>query len=316
MKRTILIKIGPNIHVNHLYEHLFCMKMIKDLNDLGLLRYIDYDYDARSYHGGFVWLNITNYSSKTNEIDEYIKSIKVDINEKSITTALNQIAAEKLEIATIDKDYVVSKIKDMNEMAWSDINSFKYFNDKSIKRTSKGFYLSKIPKSRIRILQVGAEINKNINKADYYVSIFDVIANRVVGILAEGIIDKFGYYPVESKTVSSSDTAKIYETLHLVKDPNVPFRLDNIMHECIGHSRLVSTNGLLDKIYIFLQNANYEILHSSPDPLAIYENTGLLIGSLGWKNMATKDNIYSVLNSMNIYIKFGNEKIIFPFTES
>ncbi len=103
MKRIAAIKPFTNQFVAHVYEHIVASSTMRAFREHGLLPYIDYMLDAKTYYKGAVCLEVYLYSDEAKAIGEDILKLDADVSQESIDTALLQISAEKsLEFMYVD----------------------------------------------------------------------------------------------------------------------------------------------------------------------------------------------------------------------
>ncbi|MBL8160260.1 hypothetical protein JNJ66_07450 [Candidatus Saccharibacteria bacterium] len=118
-KHLVFAKSAPNPELAHVYEHMFAMSLAAELRQEGLLGYLDYLLDAKTYHKGILWFEISLFSDKAMAFAPKILSHRTPLSEDHINMALLQIMAEKLaNVAEVDQEGFLAGVAALNEARW------------------------------------------------------------------------------------------------------------------------------------------------------------------------------------------------------
>ncbi len=95
MSRIVLIKTCSEIQLAHLYEHLYLSAFVELCRTQGLLNYIDYRWYGKTFHGGFMYIDITLVSPEAHALEGRLYDLPVPCDQRTIEAAASEINAEK-----------------------------------------------------------------------------------------------------------------------------------------------------------------------------------------------------------------------------
>jgi hypothetical protein len=85
-------------------------------------------------------------------------------------------------------------------------------------------------------------------------------------------------------------------------------QLSDELEACVDHIKMMLKDGIVSKLVEALQGATYQVPSNTPDELKIYESTGILIGTKGWKSIATEANLDKIIKNTSLKLTYGKEK--------
>lgn len=119
MKYLALAKPVSDSDVAHVYEHMFATSLTYSMRESGLLPYVDYSFDAKTYHKGILWCELMLFSAQAKHYETLIESHKVAIDDDSINAALLQVMAEKrCDVDSLSKALMRKALIDINARQW------------------------------------------------------------------------------------------------------------------------------------------------------------------------------------------------------
>jgi hypothetical protein len=82
-------------------------------------------------------------------------------------------------------------------------------------------------------------------------------------------------------------------------------RLSNELELCRASIQYALASNVTDKLVDYLQDEGAAINGKSPDSVEIYNDTGIVIGFVGWHEIATQENIREVLSHTTFQLVYG-----------
>lgn len=108
-----------DLAVGHLYEHIYCDAFTEYLRSNNLFSYVDYYLNAKTYHEGYVVLEIDVYNDDALELIELFIKTPISINSDLINGGLLQIMAEfTSDIKYMNEDLLDSRLEEYSKSSW------------------------------------------------------------------------------------------------------------------------------------------------------------------------------------------------------
>jgi len=304
MKTLYLIKFIDHVQLGHLYEHIFLMQLGTWLRQKGLYAYLDFSTEGSTYYSGAVYVTVRLYSPEAARIEDQIRTFIPKLDKPAIENGLLQISAEKVsKVSEQDDDVILSKLSEYQSQPWHDMDSFPVRDTSQIPKNIVGLRLSKVSDRKVLYAhqQIILDSTTAADVRESTLPLFYVLSKVLYANLIEILAIQCGYYSLKdsynytSKKISETNTYIVYDkhTLETEVDVTRQFIQTSIL------------NGLTNKIIHFLQNVTLKTPANSPDDGGILDRTGIAIGSKGWQQIATSENIKRVLEGMTIEYKIG-----------
>ncbi len=308
MRQLTLVKINPNHNINHLYEHLFCNELERLFIAKGLINYLDYHYDAKSYYGGFIHIQLLCFTPEAEKMINQVTRLAPSFDTAAVLKAHREIMAEKLSQSTSNIDKVIVMLEEIHRKPWQQIDNFSIYARPDIRLSSTGIALYDAPSSHFRTLSCTvsladtAGLGKEISWPLFYIIAASLLNNVTIMNAREHA------YFCHDKTWKF--TKKMVD--HTSKSKVIKQHSVNLATLQKDYEKLFATmmhDGYVSKLANYLQEASYKRSLAAPDELQFFEASQLLVGAQGWKLAGTPDNIQALLKNITIDVVQANEKI-------
>lgn len=304
MSRLVLIKTCKEIQLAHLYEHMFLSAFVEFCRTQKLLDYLDYRWFGRTYHGGFIYIDIVLVSPAAQRLSSNIMELDVKINKKSIEKAVYEINAEKQKRIGANESKLMAELRKLHAKSWQNRGDFLALDLRTLRRSKKVVWDSGIT-AYTRKLTLEVELNADFASQNRtLLPLFGIVARTILDNISSNLDARCYYFAYKS---GSTYSKTIKEVEHLRRWRGSPDSTDEL--EVCTHAVAESlTNGLVSKTANFLQDARFRKEHILPDELEIYEKCEVLIGDKGWQEAATTDNIMRILEHSTLQVIRGRKR--------
>jgi hypothetical protein len=306
MKRLTLIKLCNDPKLAHLYEHIYCYEIEHILGTHGLLSYLDYHYDARTYQGGFIHIPMFLFTKEADKMYDLLRDVNPEFDVGSVADAMAEIAAEQQIRIVADIDKVQAALRELHSEPWQDIETIANIDISSIRRTSQLLeYTYDAPVRDFKTLTVNIALRQN-DLIDSSVSypLFYILAESLSNNLTQLLARKFGYYGSESVFNYNNKGIK-----HVRKYKVLASRTSKLTTEqsdCRNWILEMLKAGYVRKVADYLQDASYEISLRAPNELAFYEVSDMMVGAQGWRDLGDEEKVRNILRHMQISLSTRN----------
>jgi hypothetical protein len=318
MQNITLIKHHPSVQLAHLYEHLFLMDANELLNSRGLFKWLDFTLNGTTYEqGGIVAIEFKTYNDQAKECISDLRNIKPNFSEPRVNKALMQLHAEEYyQLKASNIEVIIKELEVMDNMKWESLDDLNVINTHSMQRKQSPIHSTRKADDQPITTVVSLEIDSRVVEADPLALAIFTIASRMILLTANyKIVTKTGSYSwhlyaqLSGKRVSVDVLTAarfrkykpdLEQTSKMVQDTF------HSMHRSEAFDRLVNE----------LHNTSYDYGSSkAPDYEQLLTDTGILIGSNGWKSV-NKDTIYKVLNGTDVVVKRSQRIVRVPLVGS
>lgn len=310
MKSLTLFKPTRHIQLGHLYEHIYCDRVVEYLFDKNVFASVDYVLDGKMYHGGIMVIEFAAYTKEAEEYINDLASLSLTIDEDIMLNAWNQVESEKQEpFGHSGYDNIIAGLKELDSTPWQTFDELDVIDLNDLRRRAKPFYISseKIkPTKRLTINFFIQDVSSHKKRE------LLPLANRVLGVIGTNLQyfltreagihfdDESIHY--DKKTLTYHLTFKTYPGFEFndkeLRD-SVTYVLSNL-HEGGAFRRLCS------ELKAIPTSAEYWL---APPIQWLYESTYQVVGQKGWRRLATEENVREVLYDIQVEAKFGNRHI-------
>lgn len=310
MKETILIKQCPAIQLAHLYEHLFCSEVDKLFYENGLFPYVDYSLSANTHQTGIIYIKLETYTDLAKEFSTNIENIKLSFSDEALSVAASQLIAEN-EFAYTGSgiDDIKKHLKSLDDIAWQDIDSITSINTKGIKRQSTPFYIDTrhpLPAKKLFLtMAVDERAHENIMQMLPLLRLVSfLISDTYEAILS----DKYGLYSLDGEFKNSNKLTG-YQSVFNVPNGHLIDKKE-VLETVIVIIEYISLNNGFGRFVEELKDISYKSSSKvSPNALHGLTDTGILMGSEGWKELSSMTNIDTILKSLTLTVRTGSDKV-------
>lgn len=310
MKQYIFLKKSPSILNAHIYEHLFYMSIVDYLSSKGLYKYIDYDLVGKTYHGGFVYIELSSYSKSASLNKRVISKLDLGLNKERVEIALGQISAEinkTLHVPSMDS--LFETINELHVKPWYsieelDLMDVKEFHDSNNTSVQLGSSI----KSKQIVVSVIA--NNLAYKKREFITLTRQLYKAISDNLSDTLCDTFGLFQAgdsfKQKSAYRLDTTLLTSDQHLELEYGYELLAKQLIASMVK-------DGAFARLSKNLRTMSYrDDTMSAVSIESNYEDTLAIIGSKGWKRIATIENIRFILEDSEIVIKMGGSTITIP----
>jgi hypothetical protein len=318
MKNLILVKISPCIQLGHLYEHLFCHEVTSYFLQHNLFEYIDYELSASTHYSGFIVIDISFYTSEAATHADSLPTLTLPITEENINDGLDEIEAEKQAPLGYSKfANVLRELRELQETPWQQLDNLTVLDASSLRRKPKPLYITEGSFPRTRKLFINLVLNPAIpkDKQRLLLPLFRELVFAIGDNVQAALARSLSVYPQSHKFINSSQ--RIYEAYVFATYPEYDAETSTIITLAQDVVAVLQEKGGFHTMTTQLQNVDYaHDTHSTPNIEKLYDETMLLLGMRGWREIATMENIELLLKHMSIEVKFGRKKASAPLARS
>lgn len=320
----ILVKQYPSFHIAWLYRILYCKSIDEFFYTQGMFRSLDYDLNASVYaKGGIITIEILFYGETVKQKANKLKNLSVDIDEVSIGAGIGQIVAERQKpFYTPGVREIAEELKELHDQPWVDIDQLSSINTKSIEMKQGSLTLAAGPVQRTRSLIVDISLHPDmVTSHPELLPLFTCIATFIHCNCENIISNAFGLYGVGiKKDVRYEDDfgmPLVFRVPPSGKDlMNDTDRLKKILQLFVDWFEEFQDNKTIARFLGNLKYADYKDYRDlMPSPRATLHDTGIFVGTKGWRKIATVENCNLLLENTSIHVKYGRKKISLPAIE-
>lgn len=320
MKSILLIKQHPTIQLGHLYEHLFMRRVNEYFYENRLFKYLDYYAQGTTYEqGGIITVDCELYSKDAKELGHHIKDLRMNFDEdnRNISTALYQIAAEESERLYISsKKEVLAELKRLDSESWKNIDEFTLLDTRGFRRKNKPIYLTTQRRPKSSILRISLKLDKKFLVDNRMLSpLFMIIGRIILFTIGNRIAAEHGAYAGSEICVKENSSTMFYD-LFITKEVSAMLSNEEIKSTSEKTVKYLLNKTTREHIVTQLASINYgKDPFVAPNVDRLFKESNLLIGSIGWREIATLKNVNDILNHILIEVKMGSQKCLWPIDE-
>lgn len=279
----------------------------------GLYKSLDFAAWGSTYdQGGIIEINRELYSKKAQAFADKIAGLRIDVGERGdlVVPALRQICAEeKFQIRGSDSRKILAELRLLDERPWTNLDDVESIDTTKLKTSRKFLYLSRYEQASPRTLSIVIAPTDEMPRD--LTPLLHQTARLVLLATSDQLATARGYYQGELDGVASSNRT-VSELLVYRREA----RLVNLEVDCafvLDSIRQVLSDETKRRFLESIQSYTYA--GSSDDYLIapgqdrVIKQTNFYVGSRGWKQLATPENLEKVINTMLISVEFGRRKI-------
>lgn len=307
MKRITLIKTAAEIQVAHAYEHLYCEAIHALFNESNHFYYLDYSCRGTTYDSGLIHIEIDTYTPKAEHILEKTSGLTLSFSTVDLERVLAQIVAEeKRYVRGSEINKLQKALEAIQDKPWQTLEDLTVLDAQKLRRSRKSLWMTDQP-ARIKTLHCDLILDASFaQKNRQLVPVFDIVAYITQENLARELTRHFGYYREDNSSTYTSKTAKVSQ--ELAAWTRVISELTNerqITEAFVAH---LFDAGIVRRISSFLMQSTYALPFEAPNESGLFEASGILVGTAGWRQIGTEGNIREVLQHTTLQLTYGKEK--------
>lgn len=241
--------------------------------------------------------------------------MKADLgSEKSgylpVAQAISQIGAEEPNMLYISSpEGVIKELKKLNTKSWKNIDSVSLLPD--TKAANEDIVDLIYPTNQLSNINSPLELNIEIKDQPLQICALWCELARFIGLsVGQRICHNFSTY-FSSEHINNDDTTMTYTaTFSVNRYSQSEIDLEEVALLSRKTINEIITPDVLMRFSTYLSSASYSHNpHFAPDISYTAQNLGVLIGSQGWKNIATSDNMKKILQAVSYSLLYGNRSI-------
>lgn len=309
MKNIILIKQHSCVQLGHLYEHLFLRRVNDFFYDKHLFKSLDYAAHGTTFdEGGIIVVDIELYTDEAQKWLTQIEQLSIDLSEdnENITIALLQITAEESDKLIItNKRKVVEELNVLNATPWRAIDDLDYIDSRTIRRKHTPIYLTDQPQTKPRALTITFKPNTPLNGAQ--AALFNLIGRLFLFTVSDRVAYTYGLYV--NAMHGNPDTSSVTSTLYLPSRQTDATNINEVAQSSREAMCHILSAGIIERFVQDMAKSNY-LMHSqlAPNFERTLNEVRVLMGAKGWQQIATEENILTLLKVGTIDARFGRQK--------
>lgn len=317
MKHLTLVKQHPCVQLAHLYEHMFMRSINELFYSNGAFKNLDYSARGVAYEqGGIIIIYIDLYTEKARSLSHRLEDLFIDYgaNKLHLSTEILRIMTEEdyelefdLEDINRDDGPLLQELDKLHQLPWQHLDQLDIIDSKSIQLAKSPITLTNYPQAKPEEVLVAIEIN---NKYHHLAAVFSELSRIMLFTISFRLCSNYGLYE-DDITGSASPLAT---TAHLNILPAETHRINltetqNLIRDTLSH---MVNSGIKTRLADYLNNLSYSNHpYDAPDNERILTEYGILVGSSGWKKLATTENIDLLLNNCKFTLKLKDQNLSF-----
>lgn len=309
MKNITLVKSHPSVQLGHLYEHLFMRYLNEFMYEKGLFKFLDYAATGTTFEeSGVIIVSVDMYNEDACRFASDIQKLSVNLGsnpKEHLVNALQQIVAEEPKTLQItDMNELVNALTVLDKQPWSNLDDITFVDTNSIRKKKPPIYLTEQPSGRQRHLYISLECDREIHNE--LLPVFYIICKFLLHNIVSRLSYEYGFYPerLYSKTRHTvvSDLAYKSSTIPRVDVSDIHRSVSTVIDQLLSAA-------VISRLAKSFSSVHYsKSCEAAPSFEEILQDTGVLIGSKGWQELATEKNIRNLIDQIIINIKCGRER--------
>jgi hypothetical protein cdivTM_02983 len=312
-KYFTLIKHHPCAQLAHLYEHLFITTVTDYFYRHKQYKLLDYALNGSTYDSGVIVISAECYSKKSAELFKNLAMIKTSFGEHPVylpvSQALSQIVAEGPEkLFVSDTDMIIDELKKLDGQSWQDLDSIDLLPKDIHKNNSLRdlIYFTDQPTVRPNKIELQLQFS---NKSIELRMLWRELTRFLSLSIGQNICQNFGAYFADEHAKDNENLTTVSNTFlvspHILPKVNIEEITNNIRHTL----KTITEPEILNRFANYLSLTSYKSNpNTAPNEDRLLREFGAVMGSTGWKRVATVENLIKVLQATQISLHHNGSK--------
>ncbi len=306
LMKLFLTKVSHDKQLGHLYEHIF-LNVLSDLLRLrGYLSYLDYHLEGEVFASGVVVVKIETYSPILNsEIGDLVQDLKIDFTADVIAGAALQILAEKMAGSDGFDENINQELRKIHDQPWQDLNQVEVLKNQIL---SYDNYLGLFDASESDFFKTKLEFRIKVDDGSNLAPLAVFISKILISSATEIIENDFWSYL--EKVDTKLGQGEVIASAIFWTSKKQPLEIDERVGAVKSMLGQMSSDEVVNRIKYSLGNVQYS--NGGVPAVGVVELgrlAGVIVGSLGWKNLATVDNIRFMLSGIEVQLSCNNTEL-------
>ena len=307
-KEYYFVKPTKAVQLGHLYEHLVMIEVVNALKNHGLYEHVDYSVVGKVYRGGMIYIDCSLYTELSLDFAKLMRNIKIDYD-KWLDIAISMIHAEhRNEPKLDDRETVIRHLKTLHAKPWTELDNLGIVDASEFEDKPKAIESDDKSIEKVKVDKLSLTVRLNNHQQNAAIGVLSSQVLKIVQLNAgEEISNQFGlfsYYDYFDVNEKQCKLTNVYIVGNIKPD------IKKCLETSISMYETLKENGVFERLLNQLQNLdlakNAELF---PNFENNYERTMVFVGSKGWKEAATKENLNAILNDLTLEIKMGKSKV-------
>lgn len=296
MKKIVVAKPFSDRFVGHLYEHMFVFALSRYFRDNKLLAYLDYTIDAKTYHKGLIWLEVSLFSDEAIKLSTAVYKQRITITQDEINHYLLQVMSEKeILVESIDYTAVSKLLHILDSSKWFDSNSSELISNEVYEEAGTIVEIKRTRRSNIFIeQQVSIDTLKLQKKTNLQLPLCIVLSEIIQSTLQEDICRVTRSYSLNNFWAEEKSSLMLINEYSTVKKYfNYNDELNKLASGIIS---IILAPETIKRVQL-LARRNDNIL---PSMHAIMEYSGRFVGANFWNKEVTAKLVETAIDCISI----------------
>ena len=308
MKHFTLVKHHPCTQLAHLYEHLFIATVADQLYRHGQYKLLDYALNGATYDSGVIIISAECYTKTSAELLQDLATMKTDFGEDPfylpISRALSQITAEESGAIFIgDVDTIIGELKALDDQPWQELDSVELLP--KVTHTDKKLldlmYVTDQPGAKPRKIKLQLQFSDPSIELRI---LWRELAHFLNLSIGQRVCQEFGAYFAHEDARDSANSTTVISTF-LINPRIMPItQIEEITASVKYTLETITKLEVMQRFANYLSLASYSSNpHAAPDEDRLLREFGAILGSAGWKKIASVENLTKVLQATQISLR-------------
>lgn len=300
MQRILICKQAASPIEAHIYEHLAMTKLKQIMQQLGLLRQIDYFALGTHYSGtGFITIDIDLYTEEAVNLAHDLQQLQVFTDNESLNLAMSQIAAENdCTIICNDLDKLQHNMVKLNKNDWQSIEEID--QPLIISQLAEHKFLYETDDPITSISRISCALSQPPNSDTVLLALFYYLAFVIHGTVSDIANVRLGYYNLSECTKQIGQNTSCICDFAALSNLADRDKLRDIYHEVIGK---MLEKAALTRISRRIKSFSYNDGKMNVPNIDMYiSEIGIVAGEKTWQKLAEEKTITDLLDKMILEI--------------
>ena len=308
MRYSILIKHHPCTQLAHLYEHLFITTVTDYLYHHRQYKLLDYALNGATYDSGVIIISAECYNKASMELLKGFVTMKADLGKAPchlpISRALSQITAEESEAIFIgDIAMIIDNLRMLNDQSWQELDSVELLPRDTLedKKLLDLIYVTDQPATKPRKIKLQLQFSDPSIELRI---LWRELAHFLNLSIGQRVCQEFGAYFAHEDARDSTNSTTVIGTF-LISPRIMPItQIEKIAASVKRTLKTITKPEVLQRFVNYLSLASYySNPHAAPDENRLLREFGAILGSAGWKKIASVENLTKVLQATQISLR-------------
>lgn len=318
----IILKHSPSFQISHLYRILYGAAIHKFFQTRGLFHFLDYKLCGTTYYsGGIITMEIDLITKQAKELAKDIQNLKIDTSNTNIGIGYLLLSTEqKIILAAPDgMDAIKKALDDLQQEPWQDIDTLDMIDTRTADTKGGAIIIQKGTPPPTRRLALSLSLKTS---ADPHLSkltpLFDHLVHFIHWNSRPGLSMQYGLFNdgIDKPIVENSSFViplpfRAHAQTHEIL--NQRELLEDIVSDFVGFIQKLQDDKAFQRYLKAFHHNTYDTdtLWLMPTP-GIVTDTGLLMGTQGWRKIATEENCTLLLENTTVTLTYGHKRISQP----